>query len=63
MPENALLEVESLSKHYPVKRGLLFPSLVGYVKAVDDVSFCIYSGETLGLVSPGLGRPPLADWF
>ena len=50
MPENTLLEVESLSKHYPVKRGLLFPSLVGYVKAVDDVSFCIYSGETLGLV-------------
>jgi oligopeptide/dipeptide ABC transporter ATP-binding protein len=50
MPTPILLEAENLSKHYPVKRGILFPSLVGYVKAVDDISFQISHGETFGLV-------------
>jgi oligopeptide transport system ATP-binding protein len=47
---NALLQVESLEKLFPVKRGLLIERTVDYVRAVDDVSFEIGEGETLGLV-------------
>ena len=45
-----LLRVEGLKKYFPVKRGVLFDRTVDHVKAVDDVSFEIYAGETLGLV-------------
>ncbi len=44
-----LIEVENLKKFFPVKRGLLYRT-VGYVKAVDGVSFSIEKGKTLGLV-------------
>ena len=50
MAEGALLEVAGLEKHFPVRAGLLFPRTVGWVKAVDGVSFEIGEGETLGLV-------------
>jgi peptide/nickel transport system ATP-binding protein len=51
-----LLEVRNLKKHYPITRGLL-RRVVGHVKAVDDVSFAINSGETLGLVGEsGCGK-------
>jgi oligopeptide transport system ATP-binding protein len=46
----ALLSVRGLKKYFPVKKGLLVDHTVDYVKAVDDVSFDIYPGETLGLV-------------
>jgi oligopeptide transport system ATP-binding protein len=46
----ALLVVKNLKKYFPVKRGVLIDRTVDYVKAVDDVSFEIYPGETLGLV-------------
>ena len=46
----ALLSVKNLKKYFPVKKGLLIDHTVDYVKAVDDVSFDIYAGETLGLV-------------
>jgi oligopeptide transport system ATP-binding protein len=39
-----------LIKHFPITKGILFQKQVGAVKAVDDVSFEIYPGETLGLV-------------
>lgn len=44
-----LLEVKDLCVHYPIKGGILGRTL-GYVKAVDGVSFSIEEGETLGLV-------------
>jgi oligopeptide transport system ATP-binding protein len=46
----ALLEVTDLTKHFPIKQGILFDRTVGHVKAVDGVSFSIAEGETLGLV-------------
>lgn len=43
------LEVQNLCVHFPVKKGL-FGRVVGHVKAVDQVSFTVYPGETVGLV-------------
>ena len=55
MPE-ALLDVDRLKKYFPVRKGLLRRT-VGQVYAVDDVSFTIGSGETLGLVGEsGCGK-------
>jgi len=51
-----LLEVKGLKKHFPIQKGF-FRRVVGSVKAVDDVSFKIYAGETLGLVGEsGCGK-------
>lgn len=51
-----LMIVQNLSKHFPIRRGLL-KRTVGYVRAVDDVSFTILSGETLALVGEsGCGK-------
>ena len=44
-----LLEVQNLVKHFPVLGGV-FSRPVGWVKAVDDISFHIFEGETFGLV-------------
>ncbi|MBU9673554.1 ABC transporter ATP-binding protein [Planococcus sp. CP5-4] len=51
-----LLEIRSLKKYYPVTGGF-FKRTIGNVKAVDDVSFAIRRGETLGLVGEsGCGK-------
>ena len=51
-----LLDVKNLTKHFPIKRGLLAKT-VGHVKAVTDVSFTLNRGETLGLVGEsGCGK-------
>ena len=51
-----LLEVKRLVKHYPVRKGV-FGRVTGQVHAVDDVSFSIAAGETLGLVGEsGCGK-------
>lgn len=51
-----LLEVRNLKKYYPL-RGGIFSRIQGWIKAVDDVSFDVYRGETLGLVGEsGCGK-------
>jgi peptide/nickel transport system ATP-binding protein len=59
LPENAsepLLQVNGLKKYFPIRRGF-FRKVVGNVKAVDDVSFFVHEGETLGLVGEsGCGK-------
>lgn len=53
---NVLLEVKNLKKYFPVRKGF-FSKSISNVKAVDDVSFYISRGETLGLVGEsGCGK-------
>ncbi|WP_408607198.1 ABC transporter ATP-binding protein [Lottiidibacillus patelloidae] len=56
MSKNALLKVNNLKKYFPVEEGL-FSISSNPVKAVDDISFEIYEGETFGLVGEsGCGK-------
>jgi len=55
--QTPLVQVRNLKKYFPITRGLLIRRHIGDVKAVDDVSFDIYRGETLGLVGEtGCGK-------
>ena len=45
-----LLVVKNLKKYFPIRSGVLIDRTVDYVRAVDDVSFEVRAGETLGLV-------------
>lgn len=57
----ALLEVRNLKKYFPVIRGHILAKTVGWVKAVDDVSFSIEEGETFGLVGEsGCGKTTIS---
>ena len=52
-----LLEVKNLKMYFPVTSGIIFQRKIADVKAVDDVSFAINRGETLGLVGEsGCGK-------
>jgi peptide/nickel transport system ATP-binding protein len=53
---DTLLEVKGLKKHFPIVKGI-FSAAHGSVKAVDDISFTIRHGETVGLVGEsGCGK-------
>jgi oligopeptide/dipeptide ABC transporter ATP-binding protein len=57
MTSHPLLQVKDLSKYFAVTRGAILARKIGDIKAVDRISFDIYSGETLGLVGEsGCGK-------
>jgi peptide/nickel transport system ATP-binding protein len=59
-PDSVLLEIKNLRKYFPIQKGLI-RRVVGQVRAVDDVSFVIHEGETLGLVGEsGCGKTTTA---
>ncbi len=54
---DALLAVNDLKKHFPIRQGIVIQRQIGAVRAVDGVSFSVAPGETLGLVGEsGCGK-------
>src|SRR6185436_6788304 len=57
--QEPVLRVNNLKTYFPIRKGV-FGKISGYVKAVDDVTFDVYPGETLGLVGEsGCGKTTL----
>ena len=54
--QEPILQIKNLKTHFPIRNGF-FGGVTGHVKAVDDISFDVYPGETLGLVGEsGCGK-------
>ena len=54
--QQPILEIKNLKTYFPIRNGF-FGGITNYVKAVDDISFDVYPGETLGLVGEsGCGK-------
>ncbi len=55
--EEVLVDVKNLKMYFPITEGAFIPRVVAHVKAVDDVSFKVFKGETLGVVGEsGCGK-------
>ena len=55
-----IVEIKNLKKYYPITAGI-FQRVIGHIKAVDDVSFVIPRGKTVGLVGEsGCGKTTIA---
>ncbi len=60
MKNDILIDVKNLSMHFPITKGILRQRKVAEIRAVDEVSFFIRKGETLGLVGEsGCGKTTL----
>ena len=56
MSSETVLQVKALKKYFPIRKGIL-KRTVGWIRAVDDVSFSVSAGQTLGLVGEsGCGK-------
>jgi oligopeptide transport system ATP-binding protein len=52
-----LLEAVNIRKHYPITKGVISQKVIGHVKAIDGMNFCIYKGDTFSLVGEsGCGK-------
>jgi oligopeptide/dipeptide ABC transporter ATP-binding protein len=61
MSDAPILESRDLKKHFPVTEGLLWTKIIGWVQAVDGITFSIPQGETLALVGEsGCGKTTTA---
>jgi oligopeptide/dipeptide ABC transporter ATP-binding protein len=62
MNPQPVMSVQSLKKYFPVTKGAFLKKVVGHVMAVENVSFDIFKGETLGIVGEsGCGKSTTAN--